>query len=467
MMEPQSVEKVSLKEKVSYGFGDLASVLYWQTFMAYLVFFYTDVFRISAIAAGTMIFITRTWDWINDPIMGIISDRTQTKWGKFRPYLLWLALPMGIVGFLTFTTPDFGETGKLVYAYITYTLLMMMYTAINIPYSSLLGVITPDPIERTSLSSVKYIFAYAAGMIISVSLLPMARAFGGGNNQRGWSISFLIIGIAAAAFYLITFFNTKERVSPPKKQKTPIREDLKDLTRNGPWMVLVLVTITFILFVSTRITVTAHYFKYYVGEQTINLFGAERTYGYVEFVSAFNGIGQIFSLLGVLVLQPIVKFIGGKKKTFIIMYMVAILSTASFYLLNPEHISLMFIIQVIGSATGGPLSALIWAMYADTADYSEWKQGRRATGLVFSASTASQKIGWAFGAATAGWMLGAFGFEVDMLQNENVLYGLRLLMSIIPAGVGILSLLILTFYKLDEKSMEKISSELIARRKEE
>lgn len=459
-------QKLSLKEKLGYGFGDLASVLYWQTFMAFLLFFYTDVFKITALAAGTMIFVTRTWDWVNDPIMGMIADRTSTRWGKFRPYLLWLAIPFALVGFLTFTTPEFGTSGKLVYAYITYTLLMMLYTAINIPYNSMLGVLTPNPIERTSLSSVKFVFAYVAGVLVSGTLLPMAKFLGGdGNPQRGWSLSFLIYGIAAIGFFMITFFSTKERVQPPKTQKTSIGKDLKDLFSNLPWLILLIVTITFILFVATRLSVAAHYFKYYVGEQSINILGKTKVFGFEIYVSAYHVVGQIASVIGVIFIKQIAVALGGKKRAFIIFFILAILSTASFIFFRPQDIYLMMIFQVIGSFTGGPLSALIWAMYADTADYSEWKNNRRATGLVFSASTMSQKIGWAIGAAFAGWLLYAYGFEADAVQNQSVLNGLKSLMSIIPAGIGIVSIILVLFYKLDEKTMSKIAQELEERRK--
>jgi len=465
-MKSSANVKLNVKEKLGYGFGDFASVLYFQTFMAFLTFFYTDVFLMPVAAAGTMLLVTRTWDWINDPIMGVISDRTETRWGKFRPYLLWLAFPIAFVGWLTFTTPGFDVTGKIIYAYITYTLLMMLYTAINIPYSSLMGVVTANPLERTSLSSTRFVFAYGAGMLISAFLLPMAKFFGGGvaESQRGWSIAFIIIGVVAMGSYLITFFTSTERVRPPKDQKNSIKDDLGDLVKNKPWIILLFVTITFILFVATRINVVTHYFKYYVGDQSFYLFGQERTYGYVAFTSAFHTIGQAVSILGVVFLKRIAAFMGGKKKAFIVMYLVAIISTSLFFVLEPNQVIWMFVLNIIGSFTGSPLSALIWAMYADTADYSEWKQGRRATGLVFSASTMAQKIGWAVGGAIAMFLLSAVGYEANVEQNENVLTGLKSLMSIIPGAIGLISLALLGFYKLNEERMNEIAEDLEKRR---
>lgn len=459
------VQKLSFFEKAGYGFGDLASILYWQTITAYLLYFYTDVYGISAAAAGTMIMVSRIWDGVNDPMMGMIADRTNTRWGKFRPYLLWLSVPLAVVAVLTFTTPNFDYTGKLIYAFITFNLLMMLYTAINIPYSTLLGVITPDTIERTSVSSYKFIFAYLSGTIVSISALPLTKYFGNGNEATGWQKTMIVFGIAAVIFFFIAFISTKERVKPSATQKTSVKQDLKDLINNKPWLLLLFTTICMILFVATRISVIPHYFKYYVENQQINLFGKAYTLGFIELTSAFNGVNQISAIIGVLCVKWFASALG-KKRAFIILFTISIISTAFFYLLKPEHVMLMFILQIAYSFTSGPLTPLIWAMYADTADYSEWKNGRRATGLVFSASTMSQKFGWAFGTAFAGWLLTIVGFQANISQSEVVRDSLRLLVSIIPAALGLLSIIVVLFYKLDEKTMEQIEYELLERRKE-
>ncbi len=457
------IQKLSIKEKVGYGFGDLASVLYWQTISLYLFYFYTDVFGITAAAAGTMILISRIWDGINDTMMGIIADRTNTRWGKFRPYLLWMAVPLAIIGVFAFTTPDLSSSGKLIYAYITFNLLMMTYTAINIPYSSLLGVITPDPIERTSVSSYKYVFAYISGTIVSAFALPLSEFFGKGSEAAGWQITMVVFGSSAVLFFLITFLFTKERVQPPKAQKTTIWQDLKDLFSNKPWVLLLFTTLLFILFVATRMSVTAHYFKYYVGDQQLTIFGKTHTYGFVALTSIFNAIGQWLAILGVIFTNFFAKKVG-KKQAFLILFVTATVSTAAFFVLKPEHLILMFVMQIIGSFSGGPLSPLIWAMYADAADYSEWKTGRRATGLVFSASTMSQKFGWAIGTFLAGLLLSVFGFQANVAQNVDVKNGLKSLMSIIPAAAGVVAIILILFYKLDEKTMRQIEAELSERR---
>jgi len=459
-------DRISIKEKVSYGFGDLASVLYWQTFMLYFTYFYTDVFVIPAAAAATLFLMSRIWDGINDPAMGMLADRTKTRWGKFRPYLLWLCVPFAIAGVFAFTVPDLGPTGKIIWAYITFNAIMMLYTAINIPYTALLGVISADSNERTTVSSVKFICAFLAGTIVSFTLLPMVKKLGGGNDPRGWQLTFVIYGIAAIIFFLIAFKNTRERVQPPPTQKSSVKKDLFELITNGPWFILLATTITFILFVAVRSSVTVHYFKYVIGSQELSFpFFGKRIYDFNTITSLFNGVGQISALIGALLVSLVAKKIG-KKRAFIILFIIAITSTAAFYFMSAEQLPLIFILQITGSITGGPLSVLLWAMYADTADYAEWKRGRRATGLVFSASTMSQKMGWAIGAYIALMLMSQVGFKPNQAQSLESLKSLIMLFSLIPAGLGVLSLLILSFiYPLNEKRVAQIGAELKERRK--
>ena len=524
-------EQNSLKplEKFSYSFGDLASCLFWQTFMLYLTYYYTDVFGISALAAAAMLGLSRSLDAFFDPIMGMIGDRTKTRWGKYRPYLLWICVPFAVAGVMTFTTPGttvaanlegmFGGvvrggldvlhgvfqwatshtqflrkiylslipnsladlatmantlkgevTGKLIWAILTYNALMILYTAINIPYTAMLGVLTPNPKERTALSSIKFVGAFTGGILISFFLLPGVKMLSVGSNEaHAWQVTFIIIGIAVVALFLTTFFNTRERVQPPPAQKTSVGRDLADLFTNGPWLVLLATTITFILYVAARGSVTVHYFKYFVGTQTITLpswlprIGGTQEWHFEEIVSTFNGTGQFASLLGVILL-PFVANRLGKKVAFIGIFLVAIASTAAFYVLKPDQLGLIFGINLIGSITGGPLSALLWAMYADTADYAEWKRGRRATGLIFSASIFSQKQGWAIGAAVALGLMSSVGFQANVTQTPESLKGLVSLMSIIPAGLGIVSIVLVLLYPLSEAKVTQISADLKSRR---
>ena len=457
-------KKLSFLEKLGYGCGDLASVLFWQTIMVYLLFFYTDVFGLSAAAAGIMFFVSRILDAFFDVVIGMAADRTKSRWGKFRPYILWGAVPLAISAVLAFTTPSFGEAGKLIYAYITFIAFMFLYSTVNIPYTALLGVISGDPVDRTSAASFKFVGAYIAGFIVSATALPFAKYFGGGNQGHGWQITMIIFAIAAIIFFMITFLSTRERIQPIAKEKTSIKNDLKDLSKNTPWILLFIMTILFILFVCIRLSVTPHYFKYYVGEQEFNFFGTTYKYGFEIWASVFNTIGQALSLVGVLLVPWFTKLVG-RKNALIILLSGAIICTGAFYFLRPNDLLWIFILQVLGSITGGPCSALFWVMYADTADYSEWKTGRRATGLVFSASIMSNKLGWAIGSMIAGLILAATGFIPDVIQNINVQNGLKSMMSVIPVVAGIVVLVILIFfYKLDETTMKKVKSDLEERR---
>ena len=474
-MNNEATDRPGLTEKVCYGFGDLASVLYWQTFMLYLTYFYTDVFGISAGVAATMFLVSRIFDGVNDPVMGMIADRTASRWGRFRPWLLWLCVPFAVVGVLTFTTPDwldvdivlfswgdvdFATNGKIIWAYLTYFGIMILYTGINIPYTALLGVISPDSADRTSVSSIKFLFAFAAGIIVSATLLPMVKYLGGDDEAKGWQLSFVVYGIAAVLFFFIAFRGTRERVQPSRQQSPSVWRDLQALASNRPWWILLATTITFILFIAIRSSVTVHYFKYYVGEQEL---GLPFLQSFETLTSAFNTVGQACSLVGVLLVDWFARLVG-KKTAFIILFVVTIASTAGFYVLQPEHVPWMFLLQVTGSLSGGPMSVLLWAMYADTADYAEWKLGRRATGLVFSASTMSQKIGWAFGAFVSLQLMAQVGFTANEDQSPESLRGMVLLFSLIPAAFGVLSLLIVAAYPLGERMMETITADLKARR---
>jgi glycoside/pentoside/hexuronide:cation symporter, GPH family len=491
MSEP--VGKLSLREKIGYGFGDFASCLFWATIMSQLLFFYTDVFGLTGRAAGIMFFVSRILDAVFDVVIGMTADRTKSRWGKFRPYLLWGAVPLAVFAVLTFTTPEFGEVGKLIYAYFTFILFMFLYSTVNIPYTALLGVISSDPVERTSASSFKFMGAYLAGLIVSATILPLASYFGHDSVAKGWQMTMGIYGIAAVVFFFITFISTHERIQPIAKEKTSVKDDLKDLTKNVPWILLFAVTILFILFVCIRLSVTTHYFKYYIGEQAsplltqiynflltyilnplYGIFGSQATplldethkYGFEVLTSIFNSLGQGISLVGVLLIPWFAK-ITGRKSAVIILFVTALIATGSFYFLKPDDLTLIYILQIIGSITGGPISALLWVLYADTADYSEWKTGRRATGLVFSASIMSTKIGWAVGSMVAAFILDQTGFVANIVQNIDVQNGLKSMMSIIPVAIGTVALIILAFfYKLDEPMMKKIKADMDLKRKE-
>ena len=472
-MATAPAETLSLREKISYGFGDFASCLYWQTISVYLAYFYTDVFGITALAAGAMLGLSRSCDAIFDVVIGMLADRTNSRWGKFRPYVLYTCVPMALIGFLTFTVPDFSDKGKLIWAYATFNALMLIYTTINIPYTAMLGVITPNPVERTALSSIKFVGAFAGGIVISATLLPMAKVggwLGATTPRQGWQWSFVIIGLAAIISFLIVFFNTRERVLPPKGQQTSVLKDLGDLVTNRPWLVLLATTITFIFFVALKGNATTHYFKYFIGTQTLTLpawvpkYGGTQTWSWESLVSIYNTMNQVLSLIGAMLVPFFARKVGNKP-AFVILFITAILGTASVYLCQPDQVFLIFGVNTIASITGGPLSAILWAMYADTADYAEWKTGRRATGLIFSASIFSQKFGWGWGGGLSLIMLNGVGFVANQVQTPEALHGLVKLMSIFPAVCGVLSILIFViFYPLNETKLAQIALDLKARR---
>jgi glycoside/pentoside/hexuronide:cation symporter, GPH family len=465
MTTPQA-SRLPFREMLAFGCGDFASVLYWQTFMRYLGYYYTDVFGLTAGALATMLLISRVFDGINDPIIGMWADRTETRWGKFRPFILFGCVPFAIAGVLTFTTPGFGELGKLVWAYLTYNALMILYTTVNIPYTALMGVMTSNPVERTRLSSVKFVFAFTAGLVISFWLLRLVKMIGGSDtSQYGWQMTWVIVGVVAIGFLLVTTFGTKERIKPAHDANASVKRDLKYLVTNKAWLLLLCTTLTWILFIALRSTVSAHYFKYFIfngsSEAALQFMGM--TYTFTELVSDFNTYGQAASVVGV-VLTFLFASKVPKKGLFISLFVLQIASTVSYLFLEPGQLGAIFILEILGNLVGSPLPVLMWAMYADTADYGEWKTGRRTTALVFSASTMSQKFGWAIAAFLAFQLLQLMGFVANEIPSEAVKGSLVKLMSIYPAVLGALSIVVFLFYPLNEKKMAEIDADLKARR---
>ncbi|WP_396590320.1 MFS transporter [Allomuricauda sp. R78024] len=459
------MEKLKLKEKIGYGFGDFASSMFWKMFGVYLLFFYTDVFGISAAVVGTMFLVTRIFDGINDPVMGIIADKTNTKWGKFRPYLLWMAIPFGIFGILTFTTPDFSTSGKIIYAYTMYCLMMIVYTAINVPYASLMGVMTSNLKDRTSLASFRFVFAFAGSILVLATAEPLVDYFstisGSEGTQQAWQYTMIVYALIAIGFFIGTFYLTKERVQPPKDQKTAIKTDLKNLAKNKPWFVLLAAGVCSLIFNSIRDGSAIYYFKYYFTNQ--DAFQLPVVEIAITFSTLYLVLGQAANILGVIMAKPISDKIG-KKKTFIAAMLLASLLSCVFFFLGESDMTLIFVFQFLISICAGIIFPLLWSMYADIADFSEWKTGRRATGLIFSSSSMSQKMGWTLGGALTGWMLAFYGFEANVVQTEAARTGIRLMMSFLPAAGALFSAIFLIFYNLDDRLMLTINLDLASRK---
>lgn len=437
-------------ERLGYAAGDLASCLYYNTFSPFLMYFYTDVFGIGPAAVGTMLLVTRTWDNFLDPVMGMVADRTKTRWGKFRPWLLYMSAPLAIAGALTFTAQNFSANGKLVYAYITYSVLMLIYTAINIPYGALLGVITPDSTERTRFSSYRFLGAFSGNFVVQATLLWLVKHLGAGSERRGFSLTMTLYGVAAMLLFFFTFAVTRERVQSAADRASSIWNDLQGLLRNTPWLVLGLVSVLCLVWISVRNACLIYYFKYYVHNQTMT--------------SKFMVIGTAATLLGVSLTSRIERLLGGKKSAYIWLTLVCGLTNLAMYFARPSDSLLMYASQIAGSFVQGPLFPMIWAMYADTADFAEWKFGRRTTGLIFSAGTFAQKMGWTVGGAIAGWLLGHYGFQANAAQNAGTLFGIRFMVSLLPAAVCVVTAIATLFYGINNKLEKRIGAELAIRR---
>lgn len=464
--------KIRLSEKIGYGLGDMSSSMFWKLFGAYLMIFYTDVFGISAAVVGTMFAVTRVWDSFFDPVVGAVADRTSSRWGRFRPYLLFLAVPFGVIGILTFLTPPFGQTGKIVYAFITYALMMMVYSAINVPYASLLGVMSPDPADRNTLATYRMTFAYLGSFLALLLFMPLVNAFGGGDSggpmlgwltapQAGWLMAAGVIAVVCVLLFLGCFALTKERVRPVRQGKTSLKTDLRDLLHNRPWWILLGAGVVSLVFNSIRDGATVYYFKYYVDETAV---GSISFLGLPFVLSGlYLAVGQAANILGVILAAPVSNRIG-KRRTFMAAMAVASVLSVAFFWLGKDQLVPVFILQALISVCAGSIFPLLWSMYADCADYSELQTGNRATGLIFSSSSMSQKFGWAFGTAITGWMLAQFGFQANAVQSAETLQGIRMFLSLLPAAGAFLSLVFIYFYPLSEQKMRRIIHELEEKR---
>ena len=457
---------IALREKIGYGLGDMASSMFWKLFGAYLMIFYTDVFGLPAAAVGTMFLVTRVWDSVFDPIVGVVADRTQSRWGKFRPYLLWMAVPFGLIGIATFYTPSLGGTGKLVYAYLTYSLMMMVYSAINVPYASLLGVMSADPKERGTLSTYRMTFAYIGSFVALLLFMPMVNFFSGADasveaQQTGWTQAVVVIALLCIILFWGCFAWTKERVKPMAAGQSKLTTDLRDLLHNRPWWVLLGAGIAALVFNSIRDGATVYYFKYFVEEAHYDGI----CIGGFSFVLSglYLAVGQAANIVGVILAAPVSNRIG-KRNTYLAAMVVATVLSVVFYWLPKDALVGIFLLQVLISICAGSIFPLLWSMYADCADYSEWKTGNRATGLIFSSSSMSQKFGWAIGTALTGWLLAFFGFEANAVQTPETIDGIRMFLSLLPAVGTLLSVIFISMYPLTERRMSDIIRQLEERR---
>ena len=461
-------ERLSVGEKVGYSLGDLAANLIFQTFFTFLAFFYTDVYKIPAGTASAIIFWGGVFGGvIFNPIMGLIADRTNTRWGKFRPWILWTAVPFGVFSLLAFSTPDLGEQGKIYYAAITYTLLVTIYAANNLPYAALSGVLTGNMSERNSLSSYRFVAVMIAQFVIQVLLLPLVLALGDGDQAAGFRKAMMGFAIIGTIFFIITFLSTKERIVPTAEQKSTVKQDLVDLFRNKPWLLMLAVIVLVFINLALKGGSYIYYFQYYVDRAALTQFlegfgfhGDPVSTGF----GIFNGGGIIFMIVGIGFTRKLADRFG-KRNVFSAGLFASTLFLLAFVFFPPDAIGAMVLSQILHGFFYGITIPLLWAMIADVADYSEWKNNRRATAIVFSAMILGLKFGLAVGGALVAKLLDVYGYVPDAaVQSPEVVRGVKLAISVYASIPFLICCVVLFFYEINKAMESRIESELAQRR---
>jgi len=454
--DPGATSRLSIREKIGYGLGDTASNFIFHTVNVFLFFYYVDVMGMGAAAIGTLFLVARLLDTVTDPLMGTLADRTKTRWGKYRPYLLWLAVPFGVCGYLLFAVPEADASSQLVYAYVTYIAVMLVYTAINIPYSALLGVITPNSSERTSVASYRFACAFGGQLLIVAAARPLVAYFGEDNAAAGYKVTMGIFAVIAVVLFMMTFSMTRERVQPPPDQQSDLTKEIGLLLKNVPWIVMFVAGIFTLANVAVRGAVTLFYFKYYAGDDGSPWMGG------VDMSTFFLTAGTIALIVGVMITKWITP-LGDKRQLMIVLSAANAAVMALFYLVPQDAIGMMFFMNVLGALIAGPTIPLVWSMFGDVADYGEWKFGHRTTALVFSGVQFAQKFGLAIGSAMAGWMLAGFGYVADNDQSPEAIQGIRLMFTVLPALFAAGGVVAIWFYPIRGEDVERMGRELAAR----
>ncbi|MBQ6015765.1 MAG: MFS transporter [Bacteroidales bacterium] len=457
-----STIRTSFGEKVGYGFGDMSSSMFWKIFSYYLPFFYSNIFGLRLDQVALLLVVTRIWDAVSDPMMGILADRTRTRWGKYRPYLLFMALPFALCGVLLFTTPNAGPSFKLVWAYVTYILMMTVYTGINVPYGAMLGVMTDDSDGKTVLSSYRMFFAYAGSFIALFCWEPLCKALGGYDTSAGWQHAMFVIATVCLVLFLLCFGMTREKLHTVSTAS--VGSDLKSLVRNAPWWILIGAALCSNLFCTVRGSTVAYFFSDVIGADVhLNLGG----WSFLFYAGLFLSIGEVCNMIGVALAVPLAARLG-KKTTYMMSFAALIVLSAAFFYIPVSGSGYwwMLVLQVLISVFTGVLFPMVWSMYADVSDFAENRDGSASTGLIFSSSSMAQKFGGAFGGAAVMWLLAAFGYDTTAgaVQTPEALNGLKMLMSWIPAAVAALAVLVVSFYPLTRSRMEAIQKELAEKR---
>ena len=445
------IEKLSFTEKFGYSLGDLAANFVFQAMLALQLDFYTHTFGLTAAQAGTLFLVVGLGVAFLNPVIGVIADRTSTKWGKFRPWLLWTAVPFGIIGVLTFTTPNISPAAKLIYAWTTYILLRVIYTVNNVPYASLTAVMTSDPDERTSIASYRQIAANSAGFIVSSLAIPMVRYFGHGNDALGYQLTMGLLSALSVIFFIVAFFTTKERIQPDPQQKSSLTADLSDLFKNRPWILLFLVTLFYFSALVIRSSVMLPYFRFVAGN--------------VDIFSWFNGFGLIALLIGV-AMSTAVSVRVGKRQLFAASMALSGGFCLALLFIPPHATVVIIATEILRQFSFGLSGPILWAMMGDVADYGEWKTGRRASGTVTSAVVFALWAGLALGGAIAGGLFAFYGFVSEApVQSAHAQQGILLTASVYAGLAFLAAALCLIFYPITREVSQKIADELSERRK--
>ena len=464
---------LSVKEKIGYSLGDLAANLVFQTLITYLAYFYTDIYGLS-IEDSSYIILTvgLVSAFTFNPIIGAIADRTNSKWGKFRPWILWTSIPLGIVALLAFSTPDFSYKGKFIYAIVTYSALLFLYAANNLPYAALSGVITGDMKERNSMSSYRFVAVMIAQFFVQVFMYPIILKAGGGDKALGIETVMTYLAVIGTVMLLITFFTTRERIIPKPEQNSSLKQDVYDLFANIPWVIMLTVTTLLFITLSMKGGAYVYYFENYVNEDALAFFIEPIIYilsiiGLNFFgedpISAgfglFNAGGIIFMIIGISFSKGLAdKY--GKRDVFISALFISTIFIAIFYFFDPTNLKLIFLSQILHGFFYGITIPLLWAMIADVADYSEWKNNRRATAIIFSAMMVGLKGGLSIGGALVASILGYYGYEAGVDQLVNTLFGIKMLISTFPSIPFLICVIILFFYEIDKDMENKIEMDL-------
>ena len=478
-------------EKIGYSLGDLAANLIFQTLVTFLAFFYTDVFQIPASTAASIIFVVGMFGaFVFTPIVGLLADRTHTRWGKFRPWVLYTAIPFGALSLLAFSTPGLGTQGRVTYAWATYALLVFVYVANNLPYAALSGVLTGNMAQRNSLSSYRFVAVMVAQFIIQVLLLPLVLILGHGDKARGFHQVMMLFAIAGTVFFLITFFTTRERIVPDSRHASSVRADLADLSRNRPWQVMLAVTVLVFVNLALKGGMYIYYFKDYLSAAQLSSFLDH--IGFNGFIAALNGLlaklgltafqwpkdapTSAFSLFNALGILCMIVGIGfskrladrfGKRNVFGAALLTSTVFLLVFRAYPPDAIGLVMVSYVFHGFFYGITIPLLWAMIADVADYSEWKNRRRATAIIFSAMLCGLKVGLSVGGALVAGILAFYGYHADApMQSADAVAGIRQAVSLLCSIPFLAAVALMFLYEIDKPLELRIERELGTRRLE-